>query len=98
MLKQKVVPLQQRQKEEDHFKMLLRGNKVEREMFASPPRNAQQIFENTQTVQPTFHYIYDYLFVQMSQLVYERDFSTRLKVFPSQCEGDFELSQLALDT
>jgi hypothetical protein len=76
ILKQKVVPLQQRQKDEDLFKMLLRGNKVEREMFASPPRNAQQIFENTQTVQPTsFHYIYDYLFVQMSQLVYERDFS-----------------------
>ncbi len=49
LLKQKVVPLVQRQKDEDMFKMLLKGSKVERELFMSPLRNANQIFENTQT-------------------------------------------------
>lgn len=54
------------------------------EMQMHSPRNGSQIFQDNNTTHArvySYHYIYDYLFVQVTEEQYEREYARRIRTF-----------------
>ena len=54
------------------------------------PRNGSQIFQDNQNRMYSSHYIYDYLFVHVTEEQFEREYSRRIRTYPKFNNSDQE--------